>query len=176
MKKIVLAFMLFSLGFASAQNFKGLDKSPMDRASFPVKYRISDKAVVITYSRPQLSGRSFEEIVPKNKIWRTGANEATEIRVFKPIVFGGKPLDVGTYSLYTIFEEDIVTVIINSAINSWGAYSYKQENDIVRVTVPRTKAATSLDAFSIAFTENDNAAALHLGWEYFRASVAIEVL
>jgi hypothetical protein len=118
----------------------------------------------------------LEEIVPKNKIWRTGANEATEIRVFKPIVFGGKPLDVGTYSMYTIFEEDTVTVIINSAINSWGAYSYKQENDIVRVTVPRTKAATSLDAFSIAFTENDKNTALHLGWEYFRASVAIEVL
>ena len=176
MKKIVLVFMLFSLGFASAQNFRGLDKSPMDRASFPVKYRISDKAVVITYSRPQLRGRSLEEIVPKNKIWRTGANEATEIRVFKPIVFGGKPLDVGTYSLYTIFEEDTVTVIINSAINSWGAYSYKQENDIVRVTVPRTKAATSLDAFSIAFTENDKNAALYLGWEYFRASVAIELL
>jgi hypothetical protein len=176
MNKIVFVFMLFSLGFASAQNFRGLDKSPMDRASFPVKYRISDKAVVITYSRPQLRGRSFEEVVPKNKIWRTGANEATEIRVFKPILIGGKPLDVGTYSMYTIFEEDTVTLIINSAINSWGAYSYKQENDMVRVTVPRTKASSSLDAFSIAFVENDSTASLHLGWEFIRASVPIEVL
>ena len=131
---------------------------------------------MVTYSRPQLRGRSFEEIVPKNKIWRTGANEATEIRVFKPILFGGKSLDVGTYSVYTIFGENNVTVIVNTAINSWGSYSYKQENDIARVVIPQTKSDTSLEAFSMAFSENETATTLDIGWGYMRASVPVSVL
>ena len=176
MKKILFILILSPLCFVTAQNFRGLDKSPMDRTSYPAKYRISDKAVVITYSRPQLRGRSFEEVVPKNKIWRTGANEAAEIRVFKPILFGGKPLDVGTYSLYTIYGENNVTVIVNTAINSWGSYSYKQENDIARIVVPHTKSDTSLEAFSMAFSENDTTAMLHLGWGYMRASVSLNIL
>lgn len=176
MKKILIVFILSPLCFVTAQNFRSLDKSPMDRTSYPAPYRISDKSVVVTYSRPQLKGRSFEEIVPENKIWRTGANEATEIRVFKPILFGGKSLDVGTYSLYTIFGENNVTVIVNTAINSWGSYSYKQENDIARVVIPQTKSDTSLEAFSMAFSENETAATLDIGWGYMRASVPVSVL
>ena len=69
-----------------------------------------------------------------------------------------------------------MTVIVNTAINSWGAYSYKQENDIARIVVPLTKSDTSLEAFSMAFLENDTAASLHLGWGYVRASVSLNIL
>ena len=97
MKKLLFTLLLFTLTFAQAQNFRGLDKSPMDKASFPASYRISDKVATITYSRPQLKGRAFADIVSFGKIWRTGANEATELRVFKPIAIDGTEIPAGTY-------------------------------------------------------------------------------
>ena len=92
MKKIILLVAVFALtiGFSNqviAQNFKGLDKSPMDIASFPSNYRISEKVIKIIYSRPQLKGRSLEKLAPLGKKWRTGANEATEVTFYKDVVF-----------------------------------------------------------------------------------------
>lgn len=176
MKHLLIILLLSPMLFVQAQNFRGLDKSPMDRAAYPAKYRISDKVAVITYSRPQLRGRSFSDVVPSNKIWRTGANEATELRVFKPITLGGKTVKEGTYSLYTIFEEGSVTVIVNSATNIWGAYSYDEANDVARVTVPYTTADESLEAFSIAFSGDNANPAFFMGWENIRVKVPFTVL
>ena len=92
MKKtfLVIALLFFSgifLKQAKAQDFKGLDKSPMDLASYPDNYRISDKVIKIVYSRPQLKGRSLANLAKFGKKWRTGANEATEITFFKDVNF-----------------------------------------------------------------------------------------
>jgi hypothetical protein len=81
---------------ATAQEFSGLDKSPMDMASYPSSYRVSDKAVRITYSRPQLKGRSLSDLCPAGKVWRTGANEAAEITFYKDVSFGGEDVKAGT--------------------------------------------------------------------------------
>ena len=80
-KKIILLLLLMPL-FIQAQNFSNLDKSPMDQAKYPTSNRITKKVAIITSSRPQLQGRSFNDIVPQNKVWRTGANEATQVRFF----------------------------------------------------------------------------------------------
>ena len=81
MKKIILLLLLFPI-ITQAQNFSGIDKSPMDQAKYPSSNRITQKVVVVNYSRPQLKGRTFNEIVPQKKVWRTGANEATQVRFF----------------------------------------------------------------------------------------------
>ena len=94
-----IAFFLITLISSfqlTAQNFKGLDKSPMDVAAFPSSYKISDKIVKVTYSRPQLNGRELLKLAPPDKIWRTGANEAAEITFYKDVIFGGKALKAGT--------------------------------------------------------------------------------
>ena len=83
-KKIILLLLLMPL-FIQAQNFSNLDKSPMDQAKYPTSNRITKKVAIITYSRPQLKGRSFNDIVPQNKVWRTGANEATQVRFFSDV-------------------------------------------------------------------------------------------
>ena len=90
MKNLFFIILLICATHTQAQNFKGLDKSPMDRVFYPPSNRDTDKAIVITYSRPQLRGRNLEDVVPSYKIWRTGANEATEIRLNKPIKLGIK--------------------------------------------------------------------------------------
>jgi hypothetical protein len=175
MKNSIVVILLFTLSFVQAQNFRGLDKSPMDKATFPASHRISDKIVSITYSRPQLKGRAFKDIVPFGKIWRTGANEATEIRVFKPIVIGGVEIPEGTYAIFTIFESEKMTFVINKAKNIWGAYAYNKEKDLLRFEVSTKTVEDNLEAFSMVFSGGD-APKLHLGWEYTRASVPFKVL
>jgi len=141
MKKIILLVAVFALtiGFSNqaiAQNFKGLDKSPMDIASFPSNYRVSEKVIKIIYSRPQLKGRSLEKLAPLGKKWRTGANEATEVTFYKDVVFGGTAVKAGTYTMYAIPGKTTWTVVLSSQLNVWGVYFHKDENDVAKVTIP----------------------------------------
>ena len=170
-----IAFFLITLISSfqlTAQNFKGLDKSPMDVAAFPSSYKISEKIVKVTYSRPQLNGRELLKLAPPDKIWRTGANEAAEITFYKDVVFGGKALKAGTYSLFTIPSlNGDWTVIINSARNVWGSYYYKQDQDVIRVFGKTSKSEENIEAFSITF---DNDMTLKMGWGMTVVSVSIE--
>ncbi len=76
--------LLFSVN-VNAQKFSDLDKSPMDAASFPSSYKESNKLIKVVYSRPQLKGRELNTLAPNGKVWRTGANEAAEITLYKDI-------------------------------------------------------------------------------------------
>ena len=102
---------------------------------YPMSNRVSDKAIIITYSRPQLKGRKLAELVPANKVWRTGANEATEIRILKPVKFGDTIINEGTYTLYSYPKEESTEIIINSAKYVWGAYNYDKSKDVARIDV-----------------------------------------
>ena len=163
---------LISSSQLTAQKFKSLDKSPMDVAAFPNSYKISDKIVKVIYSRPQLNGRDLMKLAPPEKIWRTGANEAAEITFYKDVIFGGKALKAGTYSLFTIPSYDgDWTVIINKARNVWGSYYYKQDQDIVRISGKTSKTEKNIEAFSMMF---DKDMTLKMGWGKTVVSVSIE--
>jgi len=173
---LVLTPFIFALVFtttASAQKFSGLDKSPMDMAAYPNGYKISEKTVRITYSRPQLKGRSLAELAPIGQVWRTGANEAPEITFYKDVQFGGTKVKAGTYALLTIPGEKEWTVILHNALNQWGAYFYKEATDVVRVTAAANKADKSLEEFSIAFKEVEGGAHLVMGWDTVRVAVPV---
>ncbi|WP_291962910.1 DUF2911 domain-containing protein [Maribacter sp.] len=171
-----LATLIFALVFtasATAQEFSGIDKSPMDMAAYPTDYKVSEKAVRIIYGRPQLKGRSMEELAPTGKVWRTGANEAPEITFYKDVTFGGKAVKAGTYSLFTIPGGDEWTVILNKNLNQWGSYFYDEAADVARVTVPNGSDAASLEEFSIAFKDANDGAELVMGWDKTRVAVPI---
>ena len=161
--------MLFTFQ-VNAQDFKSLDKSPLDAAAYPSSHKESKKSIKVIYSRPQLKERSLEKLVPNGKVWRTGANEASEITFYNDAVFGGKKVKAGTYALFTIPGEKEWTIILSTDLNVWGSYSYNQANDVVRVTAPVTEGEKSLEAFSIAF---DDAGTMFLGWDTLRVAVAI---
>ena len=163
--------LLFLTTTTQAQKFPGLDKSPMDIASYPNDYKIPVKTAKVIYSRPQLKGRSLSELAPAGKVWRTGANEATEITFNKDVTLGKTKIKTGTYSLYTIPNEKEWTVIINKDVNIWGAYSYKEANDVARLNVPVTQAEDALEAFSMVFTKADNGMILNLGWDKTRVAI-----
>jgi len=168
---IAFAFiMLFSINI-QAQDFAGLDKSPMDAASYPSSYKVSDKAVKVVYSRPQLKDRTVSSLAPNDKVWRTGANEAAEVIVIKPIKLGGQTIEPGTYSLFTIPGDSEWTIILSSDVNVWGSYSYNEANDVARIKAPVSQGKKSLEAFSIAFTDD----AMHLGWGSTRVVVPFSI-
>ena len=177
MKNSILSIAVFVITLISslqltAQEFKSLDKSPMDMAAFPNSYKISDKIVKVTYSRPQLKGRDLVKLAPPEKVWRTGANEAAEITFYKDVIFGGKALKAGTYSLFTIPSLDgDWTVIINRAKNIWGSYYYKQDQDVIRVSGKISKANKNIEAFSMMF---DKDMTLKMGWGNTVISVPIK--
>ncbi len=179
MKKLfALPILMLALVFttnATAQNFSGLDKSPMDMATYPSSYKVSDKAVRVTYGRPQLKGRSVSELAPAGEVWRTGANEAVEITFYKDANVGGTDIKAGTYSLFTIPGDGEWTVILNSNLNQWGAYSYDKKADVARVKATATVAGESLDAFSIAFDEVDGGAHLVMAWGTTRVALPIKM-
>lgn len=168
---IAFAFVMLLSTNVNAQNFPELDKSPMDVASFPSDYKVSDKTVKIVYSRPQLKGRALSELAPNGKQWRTGANEAAEITFYKDTNVAGTDIKAGTYTLSTIPGEKEWIIIINSDLNTWGAYFYKEANDVARITVPATTSEESLEAFSIAFDEEGT---MHLGWGTARVAVSMK--
>ena len=176
MKKtfLVIALLFFSgifLKQAKAQDFKGLDKSPMDLASYPDNYRISDKVIKIVYSRPQLKGRSLANLAKFGKKWRTGANEATEITFFKDVNFGGTPVKSGTYTMYTIPGETNWTVVLSSQLNVWGVYFHKDENDVAKITIPVKKSEEIIDIFSIVI---DKDMTIHMGWGDVILSIPVQ--
>ncbi len=166
-----LIIILFS-GISKAQKFSGLDKSPMDMAYFPDNFahdrKPGQKAIVrVTYSRPQMNAREiFGKLVPYGKVWRTGANEAAEIKFYQDIELAGKNVKAGTYSLFTIPGEKEWSIILNSEMDYWGAFSYKAANDILRVTAPATELNTTVENFTIQFeSKGEKQGLMKLAWD-----------
>jgi len=160
----VLAVVMMLSQESKAQKFAKLDKSPMDMASYPSSYKISDKLVKIAYSRPQLKGRTVAELAPNDKVWRTGANEAPEITFYEGVTFGGEEVAAGTYTLFTIPGEDEWTIILSTAENVWGSYFYKESEDVVRVAGTISTSEDVIEAFSIAFEGEDDNANMFFGF------------
>lgn len=177
MKKIVFLFSLVAAFVfttdAQAQKFSGLDKSPMDGASYPSSYKVSDKMVKLTYSRPQLKGRSLDKLAPAGKVWRTGANESVEITFYKDATFGGKSVKAGTYALFTIPGSNEWKVILNKNLNQWGSYFYDESANVATVSGKVSEGSESLEAFSMVFEGEGNSATLHMGWGKTRVAVPV---
>lgn len=169
---ITVLAMVFSVQL-SAQEFSGLDKSPADIASFPSSGQQPEKKVRVIYSRPQLKGRSLADLAPAGKVWRTGANEATEITFYEDAKVGDQNIEAGTYALFTIPGQDTWTVILNSKLNQWGAYSYDESADAARIEAKASEDSKSLEAFSITFQESDGGADMVMGWGTSRVTVPI---
>lgn len=176
-----LILLVSTTGIASAQSFRAPDKSPMDKAYFPDHFahdrKEGDKAIIrVTYSRPSANGRElFGELVPYGKVWRTGADEALEIKFYRDVTIDGKTVKAGTYSLFTIPNEDAWTVILNKDLDYWGAYSYQEDQDVLRASASVKELSKPVDNFSIQFEEDGNNALMHLAWGNTVATLPIKL-
>lgn len=160
-----------------------LDKSPMDMSYFPVDYPIlktQNKATTlpvarVVYSRPQKDNRAiFGNLVEYNKVWRLGANEATEIEFFKDVMIAGKKVLKGRYTLYAIPTETKWTIIFNKDTDTWGAFVYDDKKDVLRTDVPVKTVSAPVDAFSINFNKTEKGMELFIAWD--TVSVALPII
>ena len=177
---------LLSIGATYSQtngtNLPALDKSPMDISYFPHNYpvlKIQDKAsepliARVIYSRPLGGGRAiFGGLVEYGKLWRMGANEATEIELFHHVKIGGKKIPKGRYTLYALVNENNWTIILNKETDTWGAFKYNAKKDLVRVEVPVQKTELSLDTLAMAFEKSNGGASLIIAWENIKVTLPI---
>jgi hypothetical protein len=151
---------------------------PVPRASpaASVSLRIGTTDVEVRYHRPAVKGRKvWGGLVPYGEVWRLGANDATTVRFSDPVKVEGKDVPAGTYALFAIPGPDSWTVILNRRAEQWGAYFYKEGEDLLRVRVqPRTGPHTEWMSFSIA-PETPGSAVLEMAWETLRLPVRVEV-
>lgn len=132
--------------------------------------------VTITYSRPGVKGRViWGDLVPYDKVWRTGANEATAITFSTDVKVNGQPLPAGTYSFHTIPTQGDWTLIFNKKADQWGSYSYDEKEDALRVKVKaQPHEMTEWMAFSLPDIAVDKAT-VALDWEKLRIPFEIQV-
>ena len=170
----IYTILLFSIERSSAQNFKQLDESPLD-ISYYRESRVMPPIVKVIYGRPTLKKENaFGDQVPFNKLWRTGANEATEVKFFQDIVFGNQLVKAGTYVLITIPGKEEWEIILNKKLDVWGAFQYDAKADVARIKVPVSKAER-LEIFSIAFKRINNEIQMVLGWDSTRVKIPLKV-
>jgi DUF2911 family protein len=130
------------------------------------KQRVGLTDITITYHRPLVNGRKiWGGLVPLGEVWRAGANQNTTIEFSDPVSVEGQPLAKGIYGLHMIPTADSWTVIFSKMSSAWGSYSYKQEEDALRVNVkPRPNEME--EALQYAFEElKPDSATVTLKWE-----------
>ena len=179
MKILLATFLLASYTIAvQSQNFRKPDKSPMDMAYFPDHFahdrKDGEKAIIrVTYSRPSKNDREvFGKLVPYGAVWRTGANESTEIKFYQDVELNGKKVKAGSYSLFTIPGEKEWAIILSSDLDYWGAYKYNEKNDVMRTTASVSALNEPLESFSIQFeSKGDNKGVMKLAWDKTVAEV-----
>lgn len=160
--RVLLIF--FIIPSAHAQEFPRLDASPLDITI--ARNKDMSPIVRVIYSRPQKRNRTiFGDLVPYGEVWRTGANEATELEIYEPLLVENHLLTPGTYTLYTIPGEKEWTVIINCETNAWGAFSYDKAMDFIRIQVKSSRAAALIESLSMAFKPNSDGVSLMIGWD-----------
>lgn len=170
-----------------AQDFRGLDKSPMDRSYLPDNFahdrkfaperKLGESAIIkVVYSRPQKKGREvFGGLVKYDEIWRLGANEETEITLYQDLEVGGKPLKKGTYAMFAIPTNADWTIIFNTDLDEWGHYSYNEDHDVLRVKVKTKTVGEVIEALSIQFEElGTNNAIMRIGWDKTVAELPVK--
>ncbi|MCF6348103.1 MAG: DUF2911 domain-containing protein [Flavobacteriaceae bacterium] len=170
---ITLLFFTFLLTTESyAQNFNEIDDEPHD-ISYCRESKTTPPLAKVLYGRPQKNGEKvFGNLVPYNKIWRTGANEATEIKFYKNVKFGDVSVVAGTYVLLTIPGKKEWEIILNSKLDVLGAFQYDPLYDVANIKIPVSNAET-LESFSIAFKDNNDVVQMVLAWDNTRIKIPL---
>jgi hypothetical protein len=161
--------------------YAGVDVSPMDISYYPVDYPILRMAGTVTnpplvrvvYSRPHLQGRQlFHEVLKYDEPWRLGANESTELDLYRDATIQGKKIKAGRYVLYCIPQPEKWIIVLNTNIDSWGLHP-DSTKDIARFTIPVKQTNYHLEYFTIIFEKTDGGAEMLMAWDNIEARLPI---
>jgi acetolactate synthase small subunit len=165
---------LFVLAFAAtiitagAQSLK--TPAPSPKQTIKQDFALSD--ISIEYSRPSAKGRVvFGDLVPYDKLWRTGANASAKITFGSAVKVEGKDVAAGTYALYTIPGKTEWTIVLNKNLTLWGIDGYKEEEDVLRFKVKSSAITENVETFTINVANiTSNTCTVDLTWEKTKVS------
>ena len=156
-------------------------QKPRISPSDTVSATIDGNAMKIVYSRPYTKDPKTGEprkiwggLVPFGKVWRTGANEATLLTTEKAIEMGGQTIPAGTYSLFSVPEENGGKLIINKQTGQSGT-KYDEKQDFVRVDLKKESLNPAVHQFAMAIEKSDGGGVLKLMWEDSQYSVPFTI-
>ncbi|MBK8712794.1 MAG: DUF2911 domain-containing protein [Niastella sp.] len=168
--------------------YTNLDQSPMDMIYYPENYPIlrmnhGDTVPLVArviYSRPHKKGRQiFGEgnafLCPYGKIWRLGANEATEIQFFKNVSIAGTNIPAGDYVMYCIPHADRWTIVLNKNLYTWGLH-VDETKDFFRTDVPVMEQTPPAEDFTMIFVDASGGAGLLMTWDNVKVVLPIMFL
>jgi hypothetical protein len=171
---VLLCGFLSVAGFCHGQTV--MLNLPLQSQHAVVIQRIGLTDITVDYHRPLVNGRQvWGKLVPYGQVWRAGANENTTITFTDPVTIEGQALDKGTYGLHMIPGESQWTVIFSKMSTAWGSFSYKQDEDALRVTV-KSQPAEFHDALTYDFDDvKPDSAVMTLSWEKIAVPVKVTV-
>lgn len=158
-----------------------VDVSPMDMSYYPEDYPKMKMAKTVTtplmarvvYSRPHLGGRQlFHDVLKYGEPWRLGANEASELDLYKEVTIQGKKLDPGRYIIYCIPGKDNWTIVVNSNVDSWGLEP-DPSKDIEKFIIPVKETTNALEYFTMVFRQVNGSPGLLMAWDNVEAFLPI---
>lgn len=145
--------------------------SPRDSA----RAVVSGATLTLDYGRPAARGRAiWGGVVPWNRVWRTGANAATQLRVDRPVRIGGAEVPAGTYTLFTLPSQDGWKLIINRQTGQWGT-EYDERQDLARVELRTERLAQPVERFTLSVEPRGDGGVLAMAWGDTRAWVPVGV-
>jgi len=171
---VALVFGL-AIGYVGYLMLTTRNHSPLATAN----YSKSDLNIAVTYCRPSKKGRvvfgeeSAGALQPNGKYWRVGANEATQIKFSKDVMFGDKQIKAGEYVLYAIPSSSDWTIALNSDLGRWGASEADKDLDVARISVPSKPLTEQMEQFTIDFVEADSMIQMQLKWDQTLVAVPI---
>jgi hypothetical protein len=142
-----------------------------------VRATIGEAAFTVDYSRPRARGRTLlGNVIPYDRVWRTGANAATQLTVSRPIMLAGLSLPAGTYTLFSLPRKQGVDLIVNRQTGQWGT-EYSKGRDLGTAAMKSDKADPPVEQFTIAIEPaGARNGTLTMTWGTFRWTAPIQVL
>ena len=171
-------FFLLSI-FLSATTLGAQLKAPVASPRAKLSQNIGLVNITVDYSRPSKKGRTiFGSLVPYNKIWRTGANQATTFSVSDDIKINNQLVPKGEYHIYSVPREKRLDLIVYKKTDKWGSLKEFDESLIVaRVVSDFIELPFSVETFEISFDNiSNNGSTLNLIWDNMLAIYYIDAL
>ncbi|WP_262248649.1 DUF2911 domain-containing protein [Parapedobacter soli] len=177
MRKQLLITALITITIAMGwQSAEAQLKLPPASSSQTVTQSLGIGTVTLKYNRPNINGRKiFGALVPFDEVWRTGANRIPTLTFDGPVTIAGNQLEAGTYGLLTIPGKSKWTIILSKNSEQWGAYTYKQEEDIFRFDVTPERLKKPVESFTISFSDvHPQRSRLNIAWD--RTAVGFDLV
>jgi hypothetical protein len=176
---LLAALVLAAAATTPAPAAEKKEEKPRPSPAATVTQVVGLTKITVEYSSPAVRGRQIYggQVVPYGQVWRTGANEATRITFSNEVQVAGTSLPAGTYGLFSIPGEKAWTFILSKDAKQWGAYEYKQADDVARVPAGAPEAIPPRERLVFIFsnTTDDGSTRLDLEWEKTRVSLPIKV-